>query len=202
MSADVARPRPLSKELIVGEALRYARDGELHSMSLRQLAAGLEVTPMALYRHIGSKDELLLEVTDLLLASKPLPEGDIGWRDLLRSLADGLRTLLVTYPDLVGVFQRQPVTTPTSRRRLAVAVEALTAAGFSTEKAIQAYAAVHTYTLGFCALEAGRSRFTGSLPADDDWTGRAIHRFVTDTQYQVGLGAMLAGLVPGSPPAP
>lgn len=184
------------------QALVYARNGELHSMSLRQLAAGLEVTPMALYRHIGSKDALLLEVTDLLLASSSLPDRDVGWRDFLRSLADGLRALLVTYPDLVGVFERQPVTTPMSRKRLGAAVEVLTSAGFSTEQAIQAYAAVQTYTLGFCALEAGRSRFTGPLPTDDDWAGGAIHRFMTDAQYQVGLGAILAGLGPGALPGP
>ncbi len=198
MPAEGARQHPLSKEVIVREALVYARNGDLHSMSLRQLAAGLAVTPMALYRHIASKDDLLLEVTEHLLASKPMPDRGLDWRDFLRSLADGLRSLLVTYPDLVGVFGRQPVTTPTSRERLVVAVEVLTAAGFSTHEAVQAYAAIHTYTLGFCALEAGRSRFTGPPPADDDWSGVAIHHFVTDAQYRVGLAAILAGLVPGT----
>ncbi|MGZ4684137.1 MAG: hypothetical protein ACXV8G_16895, partial [Acidimicrobiales bacterium] len=112
----------------------------------------------------------------------------------------------------------RPVTTPVARARLAGTIAVLVAAGFDEADATRAYAAVHTYTIGFSALEAGRrggatrpdrpDRPDPPDPPDEpgergepgDHVDAIIRGFVTDEQFQHGLTALIAGLGPGGPP--
>ena len=49
MAGDVKTHRGLTRDLVVDAALRAADEGGLEAVSLRRLAGGLEVTPMAIY---------------------------------------------------------------------------------------------------------------------------------------------------------
>ena len=51
-----------------------------------------------------------------------------------------------------------PVTTPAALARIESALAVLRAAGFEGSDAAQGFAAVHTFTIGFAALEVSRSR--------------------------------------------
>ncbi len=61
------------------------------------------------------------------------------------------------------------------------------------EAARRAYAALHTYTIGFAALEASRA---GWIPAPDDADSlaRQLAEYVTPLQFSVGLGYLLDGI--------
>ena len=75
-------PRPvLSVDGIVEAALDLA-DGEgIAAVSMARVGDALDCTAMALYRHIGSKEELLTLLVDRVAADAPaLPEG-LGWRE-------------------------------------------------------------------------------------------------------------------------
>ena len=66
-----------------------------------------------------------------------------------------------------------------------------------------AYAAVHTYTLGFCALETGRRASDVPPPAvDDSPEAGMIVGFVSERQFRAGLDALVAGLTAATAPAP
>jgi TetR/AcrR family tetracycline transcriptional repressor len=74
----------------------------------------------------------------------------------------------------------------------------LRSAGFDEAGAKRAYAAVHTYTLGFAALEASRSRWAppeGQLPA----LAKQLAAYTTVRQFSEGLNYMLDGLGKPSP---
>src|SRR4029450_111820 len=59
------RPRsPLSRERIVGAAVALADREGVESLSMRRLAQELGVVPMALYKHVASKDEMLDGMVD------------------------------------------------------------------------------------------------------------------------------------------
>lgn len=196
-----ARPERLTREEIVDAALAHADAGDLASVSARGLAAELGVTPMALYRHVRNKDEILMAVVDVLLERRGLPaRPGRDWRGWLEDLARSLRALFLDHPVAVAVFTRQPVTTKAARRRLEVAVEILGSAGFEQADAVRIYAAVHTYTVGFCALEAARQAAardrapTGSGEIDEP--ASLIAAFVNDDQFVFGLQAMIAGIDP------
>ena len=56
----------------------------------------------------------------------------------------------------------------------------------------RAYAAVHTYTIGFAALEGSRSAWT---PGDaEDELARQLASYTTSQQFGVGLRYLLAGI--------
>ncbi|MEV0251526.1 TetR/AcrR family transcriptional regulator [Nocardia sp. NPDC050712] len=84
----LGRPAGLDVERVVRTAVELAdRDG-LAGATLPKLAAELGVTPMSLYRHVGSKDELLTLMGDLGFGEPPeyAPPHD-DWRALLRQWA-------------------------------------------------------------------------------------------------------------------
>src|SRR3954452_9312921 len=82
-------PAPLSRERIVRAELGLADAHGLEAVSLRKVAAVLDVGPMRLYGYIATKEELLDLMVDAVYA-EIRPAGD-GWREVLRSLAETTR---------------------------------------------------------------------------------------------------------------
>jgi len=172
----------------------------LGSLSSRTVAARLKVTPMALYRHVEDMDEIVTAVVDGLLAELGVPPADLGWRRWLEDLAHSLWIMFREHPEALALFNRRPVTSPAARRRLEAAIEVLGRAGFEEGAAVRAYAAVHTYTIGFSALDAGR-RKSPTPGAPLDAASARILGFVTEDQFLHGLRALIAGLAPPLPPS-
>lgn len=85
-----ARPREaeLTRERIVAAAIAIADAEGLPALSLRGVAARLGAPVMSLYRHVASKDALLLQMTDVALAEEILPaQRPRGWRTALELAA-------------------------------------------------------------------------------------------------------------------
>ena len=55
---------------------------------MRGLAQELGVVPMALYKHVANKDELLDGMVDIVFGEIELPPGDLDWRSAMRSPGD------------------------------------------------------------------------------------------------------------------
>jgi AcrR family transcriptional regulator len=163
-------------------------------MTIRSLAAELDVSPMALYRHVQSKDDLLMEVVDRLLASRWRPRtGRANWRAWTAEAAERLRSFLIKEPAALYVYLQHPVISPTSVERMDAMLDVLRSGGFDERASQRAYAAVHTYTLGFAALEASRAR-----AADPDEPTDELHKklasFTTPRQFREGLTFLLDGI--------
>lgn len=92
------RKSVLDVDTVVNTAVRLADSHGLEAATLPKVAKELSVTAMSLYRHIGSKHELLLLMVDA--ASEPAPAGKVasGWREGLRSWAR----------DLWKLYQKRP----------------------------------------------------------------------------------------------
>jgi AcrR family transcriptional regulator len=63
---------PLSRNQVVEAAISAIHAGQYQKMTIRTLAADLDVAPRSLYRHIRNRDDLLDEVCDRLWS--------ISWR--------------------------------------------------------------------------------------------------------------------------
>ncbi len=78
----------LSRDRIVKAALEIADKEGLTALSMRRVAHELGVATMALYRHVPSKDELVVMLIGAVLAEAPLPSPPpTGWRARLEVLA-------------------------------------------------------------------------------------------------------------------
>ena len=65
---DVPARRPgLTREAVVARALEIGTAEGLEAVSLRRLAQELGVTPMALYRHVRDKQDLINAMTEAVL---------------------------------------------------------------------------------------------------------------------------------------
>jgi TetR/AcrR family transcriptional regulator, tetracycline repressor protein len=188
----------ISRRHIVDSALGMIRHQGFQQMTIRGLAAELGVSPMSLYRHITDKDDLLDDVVEeLLRRSWRPPSSKEDWRTWITEAADKLRRLLVREPAALYVYQRHPVVSPTAVRRMETMLQVLQAAGLDENAAQSAYAAVHTYTLGFAGLEA--SRAAAPAPEDSDTLAAQLGTYTTPRQFAGGLRYLLEGIARLSP---
>ena len=184
----------LARDDIIQAAVKIVRAGGYEEMTIRSLAAELGVAPMSLYRHIRDKDDLLDEVVDRLLAKawRPsAPEDD--WQEWVIEAAAKLRSFLVSQPAALHVYLRHPVVSPAAAERMDAMIDVLRGTGADEETARRAYGALHTYTIGFAALEASRAR---SGPGTGDVTGLAqrLAAYTTTGQFMDGLRYLLEGI--------
>src|SRR5207248_6873936 len=69
------------RERLVRAAIALADADGRAALSMRRLAAEVGVGPMALYRHVPDKDELLRLMADTAFGEEALPQsGPAGWR--------------------------------------------------------------------------------------------------------------------------
>jgi AcrR family transcriptional regulator len=131
--ADASSSRParsgLSTQAIVDTAITIADVDGLDAVSIRRVAAILDVRPMSLYTHIVSKDELLSlmanELIGTLIVEPPLPD---DWREALSLIARRTFRMFASHPWLVALFAHRPRHGPNAARQakqLARAVESL-----------------------------------------------------------------------------
>jgi TetR/AcrR family transcriptional regulator, tetracycline repressor protein len=184
----------ISREDIVDAAVTIVEAGGYEEMSIRSLAADLGVAPMSLYRHIRDKDDLLGEVVSRLLARvwRPAVSED-DWQEWIVEAAASLRQFLVTQPAALHVYLRHPVVSPAAVERMDAMMGVLRRAGLDEQAARAAYGALHTYTIGFAALEASRARW---VPGSGDVSGLAqqLAAYTTAGQFIEGLRYLLEGI--------
>ena len=134
--AKTAPSSKLTKDAVVDRALELADSQGLDALTIRKLATELGVTPMALYWHFRSKDELLGGLVERVWSQIDTDiDPAAAWPDKLRHLLDSLLAVLRAHPaatKLVLEFDKQ---TKAAMRPTEVTLEVLRTAGFSPEEA-------------------------------------------------------------------
>ncbi len=97
-----AAGRPaLTRAVVVARALEIGTAEGLEAVSLRRLAHELGVTPMALYRHVRDKQDLINAMTEVVLEEIDPTAGvrpDLPWTEGLRLVIDNYKELLDARP--------------------------------------------------------------------------------------------------------
>jgi AcrR family transcriptional regulator len=136
-TASPADPPPrLTKGAVVDRALQLADAGGLDVLTIRKLATELGVTPMALYWHFRSKDDLLEALAERVWSEIDTDiDPGTSWLDQLRGLLESLLRVLRAHsaaPRLVLEHDKQ---NPAAMRATEVTLGLLREAGFSPELA-------------------------------------------------------------------
>ncbi|HEY1175631.1 MAG TPA: helix-turn-helix domain-containing protein, partial [Phytomonospora sp.] len=109
-------PRPsLSARKFAWAAVGVADAEGLDAITMRRLATELGVAPMAAYRYVAGKDEVLLLMGDLVYAELEIPGPGLGWRDVHRLVAVRTRELLLRHTWLARL-PPEAVLTPSPNR--------------------------------------------------------------------------------------
>ncbi|TDK25437.1 TetR family transcriptional regulator [Arthrobacter crusticola] len=81
-----AGPRPrLNRARVLEAAVALADEIGIESLSMRRLAQELGVVPMALYKHVANKEELLDGMVDVIVGEIDPPAADADWKSGVRS---------------------------------------------------------------------------------------------------------------------
>ena len=148
----VSRP-PLSRERIVKAAVALADEIGFEACSMRKLAEELDAAPMALYRHVASKEDLLDGMIDVVFAEIDVPTGQPDWRAEMRQRAIGTRAALSRHRWANGLMESRTSPGPANSRYHNDFMGCLREAGFPFRQAVHAYNAVQSYTYGFALQE-------------------------------------------------
>jgi TetR/AcrR family tetracycline transcriptional repressor len=147
------RPPRLSRDRIVDTALDLIDRSGLQGLTMRALAHELQADPMAVYRHVRDKDELLGAMCDRLLVALDPIDLDDGWEPQLCHLAEQIRERFAARPALLPALAAAPMT-PTSLLIAADTVALLIRAGANATDAAAGVNAVFSYVLGYAVVEA------------------------------------------------
>ncbi len=161
------RPRHrLSRERVLRTAIRRADQGGLEALSMRTLAEELEVAPMALYRHVANKDDLIDAMIDVIFSEIGLPSGGADWKTAMQQRALSLRDVLARHRWAIGLMESRRNPGPGNLRHHDAVIGRLRAAGFDVGMAAHAYSLLDSYIYGFALTKINLPFETAEQVAD------------------------------------
>src|SRR5438270_7243214 len=104
-SQKIATRKPLSSARVLQAAVALADEAGLDAFSMRGLAQELGVVPMALYKHVANKDELLDGMVDIVFSETDSPSSGADWKSALRCRAVSAREGLKRHPWAIGLME-------------------------------------------------------------------------------------------------
>jgi AcrR family transcriptional regulator len=103
---EVSRRVRLTRQRVLRAAVELADQIGIDSLSMRRLAEELGVVPMALYKHVANKEELLDGMVDVVVGEiDPPPSGDTDWKSSVRQRILSARQSLLHHRWASGVIE-------------------------------------------------------------------------------------------------
>ncbi|MEV8393518.1 MULTISPECIES: TetR/AcrR family transcriptional regulator [unclassified Streptomyces] len=200
----------LSRSAVVDSGRRLAEQNGLNAVTIRRVASELGVTPMALYRHVADKRELVVAMLDGVARGLPPQHEDGTPRELLAQAFLGLRDHLAKSPWAVEALRDGELFGPAVLPYLERIMELLERAGLQERAAVDAYWALWWFTFGHLSnlpatLPASRGERV-SLMLKSETEGLPRMRRMPEVDlgpgagiraFRTGLDALIDGLLPG-----
>jgi AcrR family transcriptional regulator len=148
-TANVKPAARLSRDRVLSAAIAHADAGGLEALTMRQLAQMLGVAPMALYRHVANKDDLVDAMVDVVFSEIGVPAGGDDWKSSMRQRGVAVRDALTRHRWAIGLMESRRSPGPANLRHHDAVIGRLRAAGFTVEMAAHAYSLLDAYIYGF-----------------------------------------------------
>lgn len=150
MSSEPVTSRPtLSTARVIEAAVALADREGLDGLSMRELAQRLGVVPMALYKHVANKDDLLDGMVDTVWAEVEAPSSELGWREAMRRRSISLRGALLRHRWAVGMMESRMRPGPANLSRHDAMMGCLRRSGFSFRTTVHVTSVLDAYVYGF-----------------------------------------------------
>jgi len=131
--ADTTRRTPLSRDPVLRAAVDLADAGGIDAVNMRRLAQELGVVPMALYKHVANKDELLDGMVDLVLEEIDPPDTGPDWQQAVRRRILSARQAVLRHPWARQGIESRTHRTPTVLAYMDSLAGIFRAGGFSAD---------------------------------------------------------------------
>jgi AcrR family transcriptional regulator len=152
------RPPRLSREAIVRAAGTVVERDGIGALTMRRVADELGGSPMALYRHVRDKDELLVLLLDQLARAVPRPPLPAEPRARVVAASRAMRDGLAEHPWIVDVLAGGDLIAPSILWLIEEIVAGFVACGLTLEQAADGYRAVWQFTVGELMVRRGIDR--------------------------------------------
>ena len=151
MAQQIEAPRrvPLSRGRVLRAAVALADDAGIESLSMRKLAEELGVVPMALYKHVTNKEELLDGMIDVVVGEIDLPVAGAGWKSTVRQRILSARRALLRHPWASRVMESKNNPTPVVLAYMDSMIGLFRAGGFSVNLTHHVMHTIGSRVLGF-----------------------------------------------------
>lgn len=138
----------LDQDAIVDAALELVRTEGLAAVTMRRVAEAVGYGPMALYRHVADRQDLLVRMLDRIAYDIELPE-------LPADPCSRIRTIMVAHHDAlladswaVQLLAAEGLAGPSILPLLELVFQALHDGGLDDPTAVRAYGLIWSYTAG------------------------------------------------------
>jgi AcrR family transcriptional regulator len=145
---------PLSTERVLRAAIALADRGGIEALSMRKLAGELGVVPMALYKHVADKDQMLDGMVETVMEEingrvREIDARSGDWRSVMRGRVLAAREILLRHPWAPRVMETRTSVSPEMLRYFDSLVALFQGAGFSIDLTHHALHAMGSRALGF-----------------------------------------------------
>jgi AcrR family transcriptional regulator len=154
MEIKKAKPRKrLTRDKILDAAVAIADADGLESLSMRKIAAKLQVEAMSLYNHIKNKDEILDGIVERIGVEFSAPDTSGNWRKNMSQRAISAHEVLLKHPWATMLIVSRINLGPIMLRYVDATIGCLRGAGFSYQMADYAWNAIDSHIYGFTLQE-------------------------------------------------
>jgi len=143
----------LTRERVLAEVPGLLDRDRFEALTIRHLADHLGVSPMALYNHVSSKQDLLQGIAQHLLTQARFSSDHSDWRECIRACFRELRRVCLAHPSAVHVMEAIEVAPLAIFRPMEITLAALDKVVQSRADALRAYFLLTNFTLGQVSCE-------------------------------------------------
>ncbi|MEU7556035.1 TetR/AcrR family transcriptional regulator C-terminal domain-containing protein [Streptomyces sp. NPDC044571] len=143
------RRAPLNRERVLHAAVALADGIGIEALSMRKLAQELGVVPMALYKHVANKDELLDAMVEAVVGEIEAPASGADWKSAVRHRILSARAALLGHPWAAEVIRSRTGPTPAVLAYLDSVIGMFRAGGLSVDLTHHVMHALGSRVLGF-----------------------------------------------------
>jgi len=134
---------------VLRAAVARADKAGIESLSMRRLAEELGVVPMALYKHVANKEELLDGMIDVVVGEIDPPVAGAGWKSAVRQRILSARRALLRHPWASQVMESKQNPTPLVLAYMDTMIGLFRAGGFSVNLTHHVMHTIGSRVLGF-----------------------------------------------------
>ena len=144
---------PLTRDRVLYAAISHADTVGLDGLSMRGLAGILEVAPMALYRHVANREDLIDAMIDVVFSEVLLPTGGADWKSAMRERGLSMRDVLTRHRWAIGLMESRRHPGGANLRYHDAVIGKLRSAGFDVAMVAHAYSLLDSYIYGFAMTQ-------------------------------------------------
>ena len=151
--------RTLTREIVLRTAHDMIQEDGVEALSIRKLAARLSVSPMALYRHVDDKQDLLEAVlADILAGDDVCDHAEKSWRSWMVETCVRMRRSLMTHPEILPILAASDRMSPAELATFEDILAHLENAGLSESMVATVFHTSVSFTFGSLTYERFKTR--------------------------------------------